>query len=190
MRVLMVISQFYPIVGGTEKQAQLLGHALIKQGIDVSVVTGWWNYRTPRKETVDGMKVFRNFSCWGMFGIKGIRTVGTVIYMASLGIHLLVRRKEYDLIHVHQALYPAFTSVLVGKGFLQKPVVVKYACSGMTSDINQLKRFPLGSLQLNYLLKSMNLWSRKGTRASREFAMVAMSTFTRRSSGRYEWMST
>lgn len=76
--------------------------------------------------------------------------------MASLGIHLLVRAKEYDVIHVQQTLYPAFTSVLIGKGFFQKPEVVKYACSGITNDINQLKRFPLGSLQLNYLVKPMD----------------------------------
>jgi hypothetical protein len=41
------------------------------------------------------------------------------------------------LIHVHQALYPAFVSVFFGKELLHKPVLVKSASSGLTSDIKQ-----------------------------------------------------
>ena len=156
MKILMVISQFHPIIGGAEKQAQLLGQALMKKGIDVDIVTGWWDRGTPRNETVGGLKVFRNFSCWGMFGIKGIRTFGGLSYMVSLGAYLLLHGWKYDIIHVHQMLYPAFVSVLMGRSILRKPVLVKYACSGITSDMNQLKRFPLGSLQLAYLLKAMD----------------------------------
>lgn len=155
MKILMVISQFYPMVGGTEKQANLLAKKLIEKGVEINIVTGWWKFGTPRKEIIDGIKVFRNFSCWGMFGIKGIRTLGGLIYMVSLGIYLLMRRREYDIIHVHQVLYPAFVSVLIGKIF-RKPVLVKNACTGITSDIRQLRRFPLGGEQLKYLLKRMD----------------------------------
>jgi len=155
MKVLMVISQFHPIVGGAEKQAQLLGKTLIGKGIDVILVTGWWNVGTPRREIVDGIHVFRNFSCWRMFGIRGIRTLGGLAYMVSLALYLLVHRREYDLIHVHQAVYPAFISVFLGKGVLGKTVIVKTASSGLTSDIKQLRHIPFGGLQLSYLLKKM-----------------------------------
>ena len=155
MNVLMVISQFRPIIGGAERQAELLAHALIRKGVNVTIVTGWWKFGTPREETMNGTKIQRNFSCWGMFGVKGIRPLGAVIYMATLAIYLLIHRKEYDIIHVHQALYPAFISVLVGKRFLGKPVIVKTASSGMTSDIRWLSRFLFGRLQLKYLLKHM-----------------------------------
>ena len=152
----MVISQFHPIIGGAEKQAQLLGRALIDKGIDVDIVTGWWDMKSPRREKVGGLKVFRNFSFWGMFGIRGVRALGGLAYMISLGAHLLFHGREYDLIHVHQALYPAFVSVFMGRAILRKPVLVKYACSGITNDMNELKKFPLGSLQLAYLLKAMD----------------------------------
>jgi glycosyltransferase involved in cell wall biosynthesis len=155
MKILMVISQFHPIIGGAERQAQLLAQRLIKKGIQVQVVTGWWKLRTPRKEIIGNVQVFRNFSCWGMFGIKGIRPLGALTYMTTLGIYLLAHRKEYDIIHVHQALYPAFVSVLIGKQILNKPVIVKTASSGMTSDIKQLEQIPLGSFQLRYLLRNM-----------------------------------
>ncbi len=155
MKVLMVISQFHPIIGGAERQAKLLAEKLIEKGIEVTVLTGWWKFDTPRREMVDGINVFRNFSCWGMFGIKGIRTFGALIYMFTLALYLIIRRGEYDVIHVHQALYPAFVAVYVAKKFIGKPVIVKTASSGITSDINQLKRYPLGNIQLRYLIKRM-----------------------------------
>lgn len=168
----MVISQFYPIIGGAEKQAQLLAKKLIGKGIGVNILTGWWNIRTPRKEMIEGIKVFRNFSFWGMFGIKGIRTLGVMTYMVSLAIYLLFHKREYDIIHVHQVLYPAFVTVLLGKEVLQKPVLVKNACSGITSDINQLKKFPFGSIQMKYLLKKIDYLVAVSEEGIKEFKAI------------------
>jgi glycosyltransferase involved in cell wall biosynthesis len=151
----MVISQFHPIVGGAERQAQLLASTLIRKGVDVRIVTGWWVFGTPRKEVVDGIKVFRNFACWRMFGIRGVRILAALTYMLSLGLYLFVHRREYDVVHVHQALYPAFVALLVGKGMLGKTVLVKTASSGMTSDFRQLKRFPMGGFQLKCIIKHL-----------------------------------
>jgi glycosyltransferase involved in cell wall biosynthesis len=156
MRILMVISQFHPIIGGAEKQAQLLAKELIEKGLKVTLVTGWWRINTPATERIDGIKIIRNFSCWGMFGIKGIRSFGVLAYMASLGAYLLAQGKHYDLIHVHQALYPAFVSVFFGRELLHKPVLVKSGSSGMTSDISQLRQYPSGNFQLKYLVKKMD----------------------------------
>ena len=156
MKILMVISQFHPIIGGAEKQAQLLASKLIEKGVEVNVVTGWWNPKTPSREIIDGIRIYRNFSFWGMFGIKGIRPLAALTYMVTLGIYILLHRNKFDIIHVHQVLHPAFVSVFVGKGVLKKPVVVKNACTGVVSDINQIKGYLLGSLQLKYLLKKMD----------------------------------
>jgi glycosyltransferase involved in cell wall biosynthesis len=155
MKILMVISQFFPLIGGTEKQALLLAKTLLNKGVEVTVVTGWWKSGTPHREMVDGINVFRNFSCWGLFGIRGIRALGALIYMFTLALYLFTRRREYDIIHVHQALYPAFVAVFVAKKFIGKPVIVKTASSGMTSDIKQLKGYPLGNIQLRYLIRKM-----------------------------------
>jgi glycosyltransferase involved in cell wall biosynthesis len=156
MKILMVISQFYPIVGGAERQAQVLSSKLKQKGIDIDIVTGWWRVNTPRKEVIDGIKVKRNFTCFGMFGIKGIRPFGGLLYMMSLGIYLLIHRKEYDLLHVHQALYPAFITTFVAKEIIQKPVIVKNGCSGSAGDIVNLKKYPFGRFQLHYLVKKID----------------------------------
>jgi L-malate glycosyltransferase len=172
MKVLMVISQFYPIIGGAEKQAQLLAKTLLLKGIEVKIVTGLWEFGMLRKEMIDGIEVRRNFSCWRMFGIKGIRTIGGLIYMFTLGLYLLTHRREYDIIHVHQVLYPAFISVLVGKSILKKPVLAKNACSGLTSDIKYIKRFPFGNLQLKYLIKHLGCLIAVNEEGISEFAAI------------------
>jgi glycosyltransferase involved in cell wall biosynthesis len=172
MKILMVISQFHPIIGGAEKQAQLLAKELIEKGLEVALVTGWWRINTLPTERIDGIKVIRNFSCWGMFGIRGIRSFGVLAYMASLGAYLLAQGKHYDLIHVHQVLYPAFVSVFFGKGLLNKPVLVKSASSGITSDIKQLRRYPSGNFQLKYLVKKMDCLVATNKVSEREFIEI------------------
>jgi len=159
MKVLMVISQFHPIIGGAEKQAQVLSKKLVEKGVRVNLITGWWKFGTPRKETIDGVRVFRNFCGWGMLGISNhrrIRMIGGIIYAISLGAYLLFHGREYDVIHVHQFLYPAFVSLLIGKGVLKKPVIVKSASSGSTSDIQRLRMIPSGHIQLKFLLKELD----------------------------------
>ena len=172
MNVLMVISQFHPIIGGAERQAKLLAQTLRGKGVKVSILTGCWRFGTPHYEEIDGIQIVRNFACWGMFGIKGVRTLGGLIYMFTLGLYLFIHRRKYDIIHVHQALYPAFVSVFVGKQILGKPVLVKTASSGETSDIKGLKRFPFGSFQLKYLLKKMELLVAVSKVSAKEFEQL------------------
>ena len=156
LKVVMVVSQFYPIIGGAEKQAQLLAQKLIERGIDIKVVTGRWRLKTSRREIINGVPVFRNFSFWGMFGIKMLRPFGMFMYMITLSIYLLLRRDQYDIIHVHQVLYPAFVSVLVGKNILRTPVLAKIGCTGLNSDVRFIKKYPFGKFQLNYLIKHLD----------------------------------
>ena len=160
MRVLMVISQFYPIVGGAERQAQLLAKHLVAKGVEVRIVTGWWKYGTPSEEIIEGVGVHRNFTFWGLDLAKKVailRYLAGITYAFTLAGYLLTRGKRFDLIHIHQALYPAFISALLGRIVLKKPIVVKTASSGLTSDIRQIKRVPFGSLQLKYLVKHMGV---------------------------------
>jgi len=139
MRVLMIVRQFSPWVGGTERQAQKLAAKLIELGVDVSVVTGWWAWGTPRREIIETIPVFRNFTCWGMFGLKGLRKFGGYIYILSLFRYLWKQRQKYDLIHIHMLSYPAFPAVLAGRWFGKK-TIVKTANSGQGSDILRMQK--------------------------------------------------
>jgi glycosyltransferase involved in cell wall biosynthesis len=129
MRVLMVIRYFYPWAGGAERQAQQLAKKLIEKGIKVTIVTGWWFRGTPRKEIIDMVPVFRNFTCWGMFGFKGLRKFGAYIYMLSLFVYLIRHRWEYDILHVHLTNYHTFISIIAAR-LLGKRILIKVGNTG------------------------------------------------------------
>ena len=169
IRVLMITTRFYPVVGGAEKQAQKLAKKLVEKGLDVKVVTGWWDRKTPRKEMVDGIPVFRNFTFWGMFGIRGIRKFGTYTYMVTLLLYLLRHRKEYDVIHVHSATFPAFVGVIAGK-LLSKPTIVKVMTSGKLGDIKRMQenRIMSGTRQMLPVIRNADCVISLNSQAGRE----------------------
>lgn len=178
MKVLMVISQFHPLIGGTEKQAKLLAKKLIEKGVNVDIVTGRWNFEAPPKGMVDGIEVFRNFCCWGTSGMNKhhtIRILRGITYVFSLGFFLFLHGRDYDIIHVHQFLYPAFVAVLMTKKVFKKPVIVKSASSGSTSDIERLRRLPLGYFQLNFLLKELDYLVAISKATGKDFKQIGYS---------------
>ena len=184
LKVLMVIAAFYPYIGGAEKQAQKLAFDLIKKHIDVTVLTGRWNNNLKRNEEINGLKIVRNitnfdfrkkekiniekeffntdlsikeseFGFLKIFLQKVFVRISIYIYQMSLFLFLVYYRKNYDLIHVHQVLYPAFISTICAK-ILKKPLIAKVGNSGFNSDINQIKEFPEGKWQLKYILRNIN----------------------------------
>lgn len=184
LKILMVIAVFYPYTGGAEKQVQKLATELVKKGKDVTVVTGRWDNNLKKLEEAGGFKIIRNFASFDFRKKEKINTdksffysgslrrksklksikiilrkilvrLSVYIYQASLFFFLISQRKNYDVIHVHQVLYPAFISTLCAR-ILKKPVIAKVGSSGFNSDINQIKKFPEGKMQLRYILKNIN----------------------------------
>ena len=137
-RIVMVIRLFTPWRGGTQSQAQRLARALIDQGVDVRIVTGWWFRGTPREETIDGVPVFRHHTLWEGFGIRGLRTIAGFLSIGTLWWHLWRRRDSYDVIHVHGLSYHTFAASIAG-GRLGKPTLAKLANSGPASDIRKMR---------------------------------------------------
>jgi glycosyltransferase involved in cell wall biosynthesis len=138
LRVLMVVRLFYPWLGGTQRQAHRLAKELIGRGVQVRLVTGWWFRGTRRRETIDGIPVFRNHTLWEGLGVRGARTFGGYLYIITLIWHLWRHRHSYDVIHVHGLSYHTFAASLVGR-WLGKPTITKLANSGRASDIMKMR---------------------------------------------------
>lgn len=184
LKVLMVVAVFHPYIGGAEKQAQKLALELLKENLEVNVVTGRWSNLLRKHESLQGLKVIRNLTNFKFCGqnkldagvdffkpdlsidgkkLKFIRVLfsrifiraSIYIYQISLFIFLLGFRKNYDIIHVHQVLYPAFISTICAR-LLKKPVIVKVGNSGFNSDINQIKKFYEGKFQLRFILRNID----------------------------------
>ena len=137
MRVLMVIGQFYPIVGGAERQAQKLAKALMRRGVEVTVLTA----RRPRGavawELVDGIGVRRHFARGIPLGHRErLQTFG---YMMGLGYAMWKLRDSYDIIHVHQLMQGAFVAAYVGAA-TGRPVIAKVGNTGQRFDLTVFER--------------------------------------------------
>lgn len=139
LNVMMVISQFYPLLGGAEVQARQLAGALVTKGVNVSVLTRRLK-GVPACEVLDDVPIHR-----------AIRTVPVpflwgVCFMISVFVFLYRKRKEYTIIHCH--ILQEFQTViaLLFKGMFNKKVIVKMSSSGETSDIKLLKSSLMGKL--------------------------------------------
>ncbi len=144
--VVMVISQFYPLLGGAEIQAQRLSKALLEKGVNVSVLTRQMK-GVPPYEVVDKVPVYRAIQTVPLPLLWG------VCFMVSVFIFLYRRRKEYTIIHCH--ILQEFQTVvsLFFKGIFKKKVIVKMSSSGETSDIKLLKRSLRGRLFFRWIKK-------------------------------------
>jgi glycosyltransferase involved in cell wall biosynthesis len=138
-RVMMVVRQYWPWIGGIERQSQRLATKLIELGANVQVVTGWWYWGTPQRTVVGRVPVFRNFAAWNMFGIRGLRKFAGYTYLLTLFGYLSRQRDQYDLIHVMLLSYHAWPAVIAARRFGKKSVIT-LGNSGSRSDVARMQR--------------------------------------------------
>ena len=143
----MLTARFYPVLGGTEKQALSLAKQLRSTGVEVTVVTA----RLPglkRKEHVDNIPVERLFSVF-----KG--RFGSLLFMASATLYLWRRKEDYDLIHVYLAGSPGVTAGYIARR-LKKKVILKFGGAGRTGDIGTSAKAPWGQWKLDFLKQNVH----------------------------------
>jgi len=140
----MIISQFYPLLGGAEVQAQQLASGLIERGIKVSVLTRRLK-GLPRYEVIGGIPVYREIKTIELGILWGI------CYIVSVFTFLYKKRKEYEIIHCH--IVQGFQTIvaLFFKYIFNKKVIVKMSSSGETSDLKVLKELKFGRLFLRWI---------------------------------------
>lgn len=114
-KILLVVDGFYPTIGGTELQVELLSEAFKARGHAVQVVAPWLDRRRPRIEMIRGVRTTR-------IGYPQIRGVGALILMTRFFFWLLWHRREYDAVHVHMVKNLA-TVMGMAKPFLGKRVM-------------------------------------------------------------------
>ena len=101
MNVLFVSEYFPPkIMGGGEINLTLLAKALVKRGVDVSVVTSY-HKGLQRYETVDGIRVYRTLTTGDSpSGIRSNVTRSTTFPRSVVKeVQRIVTKKNFDCIH-------------------------------------------------------------------------------------------
>lgn len=118
MRILMAVHNYpYPILGGLERQAHILSKALIRRGIQVTVISGRVRRDQPASEIVEGVSVIR--LPW--YRNTYLRLLGTPVPLILAMVKL---RSHFDVVHIHN-LGGFGAWVLLLSKLLQKPVLVK-----------------------------------------------------------------
>lgn len=92
-RICLVTGNFHPVVGGGEKHALLLSRELIRQGVQVTVLTRRRSRALPAREMVMGIPVIR-------VGPPGFPRLGKYLMLPSVMRYLLRESASYDIIYV------------------------------------------------------------------------------------------
>ena len=133
MKVVMVIQNFYPSIGGAERQALTLARELVKKHVSVTVLTR--RVRGSRaREFMDGVEV---------------RRLGTdaFSFMVCSFAWLIFSRRRYDIIHAHIGSSHAVSAAFAGR-LLNKKTIVKLSGSKLVGEIPVSRRSFVGRLKL------------------------------------------
>jgi glycosyltransferase involved in cell wall biosynthesis len=134
-----------PTAGGLEKQALELAMALRDQKVTVSALSFRFVPGMPPTQTVDGVLVRR--VGWSNSRIRRMAGLPILIFSA-----LLINRKSFDIIHLHQHSWIGLYVILCAK-LLGKPILTKLPNVGELG-IPGLRREFLGWLKVKILLHS------------------------------------
>lgn len=137
MRVAMVIQSFLPVLGGAQRQVDLLGPLLAERGVETSVVTRH-PAGTSRREHRRGLAIRR---------LPGPDSgpLGSIAYTVGGAAAVAVARP--DVVHVHDLLSPA-SIALLSRPVARAPIVAKVLSTGPGGDIDRLLTKPMGARRL------------------------------------------
>jgi len=143
VKVCMFSDRFFPIIGGTEGQAQQVAQQLLQNGDAVFVLTRKVTRELPGKEELNGLPVYR-------LPPAGISKLSELIFsILSIGF-LLSHRSRFQVIHFHNFSFPVALVLLFCK-LIAKKTILKIPTSGDLSLGNPvLKRFT------NHVLRGAN----------------------------------
>jgi glycosyltransferase involved in cell wall biosynthesis len=141
----MLSQNFYPAVGGAEKQALEISRALKGRGVKVTVLTRQPG-GLPAEENMGGVLVKR-------FGVFGPRAVDSAVFMFKSFFWLLAHRAEYDAVHVHLASSTAVAAVMAGR-LTGRKTLVKLGGGRGVDEITLSMKPLLGRLKLAFFRAS------------------------------------
>ncbi|MBI4655131.1 MAG: glycosyltransferase family 4 protein [Elusimicrobia bacterium] len=139
--VLMLISNFYPAVGGAEKQALEISVSLKLRGINVTALTRRINGAVS-EENLKGIFVKR-------LPVIGSGIVDSVFFMLEAFFYLLFHARDYGIIHVHLASSPAVAALIAGK-ILGKKVIIKLGGGRGVDEITLSMKTLSGRMKLAF----------------------------------------
>lgn len=113
----MVIENYLPWTGGTERQLAALAAELGTRHVQVEVMTEQRKPEWPLTEEIAGTRVHR-------LPYPKVQLLGTTVLFLRAGVFLLTQGRRFDIFHVHSVSFLAVLTVILGR-ILGKAVVLK-----------------------------------------------------------------
>ncbi len=142
MRVAVIIQNFFPFIGGAEKQALEQASVAVEKGVDVRVLTRAVPGQ-PNSEVIRNVNVLRLASF-------GPDPFNAFVFAVSLTIHLLFNLDRYDVYHVHLASSHSLPAALLGRLF-RKRVIIKLGGGFQIGELALSRKSPMGRVKLQLL---------------------------------------
>ncbi|MCS7113225.1 MAG: glycosyltransferase family 4 protein, partial [Candidatus Bathyarchaeota archaeon] len=121
MKLLFIVSHYYPYIGGVEYVVKSVAERLVDRGHSVTVLCGDPGIDNPREETINRVSTIR-WPVWSPGDAYHIPRMGS-----NLKRWLLESVKDYDVIHFH-SVHSILTmySLEVLKGFSVRKILTPY----------------------------------------------------------------
>jgi glycosyltransferase involved in cell wall biosynthesis len=140
MRVVMIILEYHPIVGGAQRQLAEIAPLLRDAGVDVQILTRRAR-GLPAYELIDEVPVHR-------LPAPGPKAIASVVFVLAALARLRTLRP--DVIHAYSLFSPCTIAVLAHR-LLGVPSVVKVLRGGYAGDVERLRRKPFAWLRIRSL---------------------------------------
>ncbi len=142
----MVLTQYAPIIGGMERQAQAVSEGLVQRGRQVTVLTQPVRGSAP-EETINGIKVVRSLSAIPFGPLWGLS------YLYSANRQLARFEKWADVIHCHEIYLHA---AVAGRRRRDDspPVICQAVSSGSEGDLARMSKRAGGARMMRWVRNS------------------------------------
>jgi glycosyltransferase involved in cell wall biosynthesis len=130
LRVYIAIETFFPLIGGSEKQAFQQGKYLRAQGIEATILTMRFQTSCPGYECLEGLPVWRvagRVLTWHCRLPGILRRLCYFFALLVLGWRLWSHRHNYDILHVFQLTLFTLPALAVCR-LAHKPLVIGMRC--------------------------------------------------------------
>ena len=146
MKILLLVSQFYPHTGGVEVAVYNLARALLKQSSDVTVVTAKAPWSLPSVENVDDLLIKRYFLALPKT-IKSALVFPFLFPLTVIKLWRLIKSQKIDVLNIHFADDAAFYALI-----LKYLTGVRLVVSLHGNDV---EKFPVESFFRRWLLRCL-----------------------------------
>jgi len=145
LRVVLLTTYYYPVIGGVESHARQIAGELQRRGVDVTVLTKRLDAGTPASTSIDGVAVYR-------VGPSGTRTRFAKWWFLPFAFAALARRRPRpDVIFCPDFRGIGIAALAAGR-LLQRPVVLQaetpgaLSCQSWDADLSRWGVTPGGAI--------------------------------------------